>query len=87
MKKDLSKSEVKEKIQKFCSEIKEKTPKKIKKIKKLAMDHNAKLGKFRKKFCKRCLNPYADQEKIRIKNKLKTIICNNCGHVSRWRVK
>ena len=84
--KKTSKTENEKKILGFFSDIKNKTPKEIKKIKKLAMSHNIKLKEFRKKFCKKCLSPYKNP-KIRIKNKIKSITCENCGYISRYKIK
>jgi len=41
------------------------------------------LKEKRKLFCKKCLKPYSGKEKVRIKNKVKTITCENCGYISR----
>ncbi len=82
--KKLSKTEAKKKIQEFFSDIKNKSPVEVKKIKKLAMRHNIKLGKLRKKFCKKCFSP--ELKVIGIKNKIKRVICENCGYVSRWKI-
>jgi RNase P subunit RPR2 len=78
MKKELSKVEAKKKISEFFLEIKQKTPKEIKKIKRLAMKNRISLKEHKLLFCKKCLEPYASP-KIRIKNKIKTIWCENCG--------
>lgn len=88
MVKKISKSEVKEEIEKFFSleNIASKTPKQIKKIKRLAMKHNIPLKEKRKLFCKECLNPFIDSN-IRIKNNFITITCGKCGHKNRWRIK
>ena len=86
MKKD-SKTESKLKIEEFFENIKNKIPKEIKKIKKQAMSQNIPLKEKRKLFCKKCLTPYSGKEKVRIKNKVKTITCKKCGNVSRWKVK
>ena len=85
MKKKFSKSEVKEQIEKFFKEIKNKSPKEIKKIKRLAMSYNIPLKEKRKLFCKKCLMAYKNS-KIRIKNKIRIVACKNCGYVSRWRL-
>ena len=80
--KTLTKTEAEEKIQEFFQNLKNKTPEEIKKIKKLAMHYNIKLKDKRKLFCKKC---YSNKLKIkRIKNKIKTIQCQNCGYVGRW---
>ena len=86
MSKKISNAQAKENINEFFSEIKSKTPRDIKKIKRIAMSHNIKLKKKRKMFCKKCLVPYKNP-KTRIKNKIKTVICENCGYVSRWKIK
>ena len=84
--KKLSKTEAKKEIKEFFANIENKSPKENKKIKKLAMKYNITLGNLRKKFCKKCFSPYKNS-KIRIKNKIKRIVCKNCGNVSRWKVK
>jgi RNase P subunit RPR2 len=86
MKKKISKIEAQEQIEEFCSKIQEKTPKEIKKIKRLAMAHNIKLGEKRKTFCKACYNPYIGPS-IRIKNDLIRIECEHCEKIARWKVK
>ncbi len=86
MKIKLSKTEAQKQIQEFFSNIKNKTPREIKKIKKLAMSYNIKLGEKKKLFCKKCYEPYKNS-KIRIKKKIKSIVCKECGHVSRWKMK
>ena len=86
MPKKISKTEAKKQIEEFFLNIKNKTPKEVKKIKKLAMGFNFPLKEKRKTFCKKCLNPYKAQ-KTRIRNKIKIIVCKNCGHVNRWRIR
>ena len=86
MSKKISKTEVKEKIENFFSNLKNKKPKEIKKIKKLAMKNNLQLKEHRRAFCKKCFIPYKNP-KIRIKNKIKSVTCNNCGFISRWKIK
>ena len=83
--KKLSKSEAEKEIEEFFKHIKNKTPKEVKKAKKLAMRHSIKLGNKRKLFCKKCFSPYNNQ-KIKIKNGMKTIICRNCDYVNRWKI-
>lgn len=87
MKSNLSKSEVEEKLEEFFEEIKTKTTREIKKIKKLAMSKNVPLKERRKLFCKKCMNPYSGLEKVRIKNKVKSIVCKKCGEIVRWKMK
>ncbi len=84
--KKLSKTEAKKQIKEFFLNIKDKTPKEVKKIKKLAMGFNLPLKEKRRTFCKKCLGPYKSK-KIRIKNKIKSVACENCGYVNRWKVK
>lgn len=86
MKNKISKSEAMQEIEKFFSSIANKSPKEIKKIKKLAMGYNIPLKEKRKLFCKYCLNPYSGKEKVRIKNKIKNVTCLNCGKISRWKI-
>ncbi|MCL5018320.1 MAG: adenylyl cyclase-associated domain-containing protein [Candidatus Pacearchaeota archaeon] len=84
--KKVSKTESEKEINDFFQEIKKKTPKEIKKIKKLAMSHNIPLREKRKLFCKHCLTPYLNKSIIRIKNKIKSITCDNCKKISRWKI-
>ena len=84
--KTISKTESKKQIQEFFSDIKTKTPSEVKKIKKLAMRHNIPLKENRKKFCKKCLSPYKNP-KIRIRNKVKSVTCENCDYIARWKIK
>lgn len=86
MNKKISKTEVLNQINEFFQNIKEKIPKEIKKIKKLAMNHNIHLKEKRKLFCKKCFFPYKNS-KIRIKNKIKSISCENCKNIARWKIK
>ena len=86
MNKKIPKVQAKEKINQFFSNINSKTSKDVKKIKKIAMNHNLKLKEKKKLFCKKCLTPYKNR-KIRIKNNVKTLVCGNCNYVSRWKIK
>jgi RNase P subunit RPR2 len=85
--KKISKTESELKIIDFFADIKSKTSKEIKKIKKLAMSQKISLKRFRKEFCKKCLNPYSGKEKVRISNGIKSITCEKCGYISRWKIK
>jgi len=60
------------------------SPEEIRKIKRLAMHYKIKLGKKRKLFCRFCYSTKLKVKKIR-KNK-KTVECENCGRLMRWRV-
>ena len=84
--KKLSKKETEEEIKDFFQDIQNKTPEEVKKIVKMAMSHNIKLGQFKKTFCKRCLAPYRNP-KIRIKRSIKSVRCENCDNISRWKIK
>ena len=84
--KKLSKTEGESKINSFFEKIQDKTPKEIIKMKKLAMSQKISLKKFRKEFCKKCLGPYTGKEKIRINKGIKSISCEKCGYISRWKV-
>ena len=87
MKSRFSKTEAKKEIEEFFLEIKKKTTKEIKKIKKLAMKHNIPLKKKRKLFCRNCLTHFSGKEKIKIKKKIKSVTCKECGSVARWKIK
>ena len=85
--KKISKTEAEKQINEFFSDVKNKTPKEIKKIKEIAMSKNFPLKEKRKLFCKYCLAPFSGKEKIRIKNKIKSVECLKCKKVSRWKTK
>jgi len=84
--KKLSKSEASKEIEEFFSNLKSKTPKEIKKIKRLAANSNIRLGEKRKLFCKKCLMPYLGKEKTRINKGTKSVECENCGYVVRYKI-
>ncbi len=86
MVKKISQSKAKKQIHEFFSDINDITQKDVKKIKRLAMKNNIHLKELRKKFCKKCFTPYKNP-KIRIKNKTKTTICENCGYVMKYKIK
>jgi len=65
--------------------IDDKTPKEIKKIKKLAMSHNISLKEKRKLYCRKCFDPYKNP-KIRIKKGIKSVECKKCNYISRWKL-
>jgi len=85
MKTRTSKKEAEKKIEEFFSNIKNKKPEEIKKIKRLAMHYNIKLREKRKKFCKYCFSPKL--KVLGIKKGLKRVICENCRKIMRWKVK
>jgi len=82
--KKLSKTEAKKQIEELFKDIKSKSPKDVRKIKKLAMSYNIPLKEKRKLFCKYCFSP--NLKIIGIKNKIKKVQCENCGKIARWRI-
>ncbi len=82
-----SRTEVEKEVNEFFENIQNKTPKEIKKIKRRAMGKNIALKDRKKLFCGKCLNPYSGKEKVRIKDGIKSITCNNCEKISRWKIK
>lgn len=83
MKKELNKTQAKESIERFFSKS-DFTPEQLKKIKRLAMKFNIKLGDKRKLFCKKCLHPLAG--KLSLTKTHKTIECKFCGFRNKVRV-
>jgi len=86
MKKKLSKSEAKKEIEVFFSKLENKTPKDIKKIKKLSASCKIPLKDKRKLFCKKCLSVY-NSPKIKIKDNIKRVECENCKYITRYKIK
>ena len=81
-----SKKEIQEHIKNIFS-LSNLSPKQIKKAKKLAMSKNIKLGKIKKKFCKKCFTFFTqDNYEVRIKKPLKIIKCKNCNYISRYKL-
>jgi len=56
----------------------------VKKIRRLAMKFNIKLGNYKKLFCKKCLSQL--KGKTRITKTHKTIICKECGYKNKFRL-
>jgi len=83
MKKELNKTQAKERIDKFFQKS-DFSPEQLKKIKRLAMKFNIKLGNYRKLFCKKCLYPLAG--KLSITKSHKTIECKHCGFRNKIRI-
>ena len=79
------KKEAEREIKIFFSNLKRKKPEEIKKIKKLAMKHNIKLGTLRKQFCKKCYSP--DLKVKKVTGKIKTMNCESCGNISRYKIR
>ena len=87
MKKKLSRQEAQEKIKEFFYEKEELDPKYVKKIKRLAMRYNIKLGRYRRRFCKKCYSDLKyNHEKIRITKTHKIVECRRCGFRNRWKL-
>ncbi|MFA5856669.1 MAG: hypothetical protein WC867_04875 [Candidatus Pacearchaeota archaeon] len=84
--KNLSKSEIQERISKTFSSNPSKED--IRKIRNLAMSKNVKIKEHKKKFCKKCFTLFnSSNSQIRIKNSLKIIHCLKCGYISRYKLK
>ena len=83
MKIKINKTEVKKKIEEFFKR-KDFAPEQLKKVKRIAMKFNIKLGDYRKSFCKKCLNPLSG--KISITKTHKTIVCNHCSFRNKVRI-
>ncbi|MEK6927614.1 MAG: hypothetical protein AABX11_04235 [Nanoarchaeota archaeon] len=83
MKKDISKSEASEQINKFF-ERKRFSSEEARKIKKLAMKFRIKLKEHKKGFCRKCFSQLAG--KIRIRNGIKSVECASCSCVNRWKI-
>jgi len=84
----MNKKEIKERIEEFFQDIVNKHPKEVKKIKKLGMSINYKLGDLRKRFCKNCYSPLIPLLtcKVRINKGIKTVTCNICSTKNRWKL-
>lgn len=85
MNKKLTKKQANEKIENFFSNLEDKKPEQIKKIKRLAMHYKIRLKDKRKLFCKYCYAVLKGRTIIR--NKIKSVVCEKCGKVSRWKLK
>ncbi len=83
MKTRLTKQEAQEKIEEFFKK-ESFTKEDVKKIRRLAMKFNIKLGKLRQNFCKKCLSQL--KGKIRISKTHKTIECINCRYRNKFRI-
>lgn len=81
MKTKLTKKQAQEKINGFFRR-ENFSAEEVKKIKKLSMKFNIKLGVHRKKFCRKCLSKL--KGKVSIKDSYKTVICENCGYRNKF---
>lgn len=86
MKKKLSRKEAQEKIDGFFRQSEELDPKDVRKIKRLAMAYNIKLGDYRKRFCKKCLSDLR-KGKIRVTKNFRSVECAVCGARNRFKIK
>jgi len=85
MKIELTKKQAEGRIKEFFFNIKSKNKEQIRKIKRLAMHYNIKLKEKRKLFCKSC---YSSKLRVKsIKKGIKTLECENCRKISRWKIK
>lgn len=80
-KEKLTRQEIEHIKKDFFSDIKNKSPKEIKKIKKLAASKRVSLKEEKNLFCRKCLSPYLGDEKIRVNRQKKMITCEKCGAV------
>ena len=88
VKTDFTKKDIETKLQEFFGGNNVPTKQEIKKIKKLAMSKNIKLGDYRKKFCKKCYSFFnSNNSEVKIKENIKVIRCKECGLVSRYKLK
>lgn len=79
----MNKKEAEEKIENFFKEKHDAD--KVKKVKKLAMSHQIKLGEKRKLFCKKCFS--MNLWVLGVKNKKKRVKCIDCENVMSWKIK
>jgi len=83
MKTNLNKKEAQEKIDEFFKKC-DFTAEEVKKIKRLAMKFNIKLGLHKRTFCKKCMSKL--KGKLSIKKMYKTIECKNCKYKNRFKI-
>jgi RNase P subunit RPR2 len=83
MKAKINKKEAEQKIKDFFSRESFDSGQ-VRKIKRIAMKFNLKLGKYRKMFCKKCLSQL--HGRLRINKGLKTVECAGCGFKNRWKI-
>lgn len=83
MKTKLNKTQAKERIERFFSKGNF-SPDELKKIRRVAMKFNIKLGGKRKLFCKKCFNPISG--KLSITKTHKTVECKFCKFKNKVRL-
>ncbi|MEM4271557.1 MAG: hypothetical protein QXD13_00480 [Candidatus Pacearchaeota archaeon] len=83
MKTSLNKTQAKEAIAKFF-ERESFSSDEVKKIKRLAMKFNIKLGAYRSRFCRKCLSQL--KGKLRVSRTHKTVECTSCGYKNKIKI-
>ncbi|MDO8459517.1 MAG: hypothetical protein Q7S74_00240 [Nanoarchaeota archaeon] len=83
MKRQTTRAEAQKKIDEFFQK-EEFSAEEVRKIKRLAMKYNIKLGKYRMMFCKNCLEKL--NGKTRVSKKTKTVACEKCGYLNRFTI-
>ena len=78
----MNKNEAESKIEEFFKKKHNKNE--VRKIKKIAMSFNIKLGKKRKLFCKKCNSMHLSVK--RITKGMKVVECNDCKNLMRWKI-
>jgi len=81
---NLNKKQAQEYIEEFFKNIHNKNREQIRKVKRLAMHYKIRLGEKRKLFCKYCYS--AKLKIIKISKNIKTVKCENCGKLGRWKL-
>ena len=84
MKEKISRKEAEQKIIEFF-EREMFGAEEARKIKKLAMQFNIKLGKYRRRFCRKCFSDLRNA-RVRINKNYMNIKCLNCSFTSRWKI-
>ena len=80
----LTKKETQDKIEMFFKK-EEFTQQEMKKIKKLALKFNIKLGAYKKNYCKKCHNKL--EGKIKVNKTFKTVSCSSCGFLNKIKLR
>ena len=84
MKTALTRSAIKQQVNEFFSK-ENITPEQTRKIKRIAMKYNIRLGAYKKRFCKNCLSDLRTA-RSRINNGYKQVVCPVCRAVHRWKM-
>ena len=77
-----TKKQVEKEIKKFFKSKHDSSQ--VKKIKKLGMRYQIKLGKLRKLFCKKCYS--MNLRTLSVKRGIKRVGCGDCRFVARWKI-